>query len=126
MEDDARVLEMNWIFLARLMMLHCLIPSPPYFVGRKTRALLIFDNIWSLLSNAGRVGLCIESICLLLLLLLFILHTIPNGGTFLCGFFDTKCCYFVTTCCFFNYDVICCFFNTKCCFFYPNWAVELY
>ena len=63
MEDDARVLEMNWIFLARLMMLHCLIPSPPYFVGRNTRALLIFDNIWSLLSNAGRVGLCIESIC---------------------------------------------------------------
>ena len=40
MEDDARVLEMNWIFLARLMMLHCLRLSPPYFIGRNTKALI--------------------------------------------------------------------------------------
>ena len=63
MEDDAKVLERNWICLARLTMLHCVSPIPPNFVGRNTRALLIFDDIWSLPSNAPRVGLCIESIC---------------------------------------------------------------
>ena len=63
MKDDDRVLETNWICLVRLIMLHCLSPTPPNFVSRNTRALLIVDDIWSLLSNAHKVGLCIESIC---------------------------------------------------------------
>ena len=43
MEDDERVLETNWIYLARLMMLHCFSP-PPYFVVANTRSLPIFDD----------------------------------------------------------------------------------
>ena len=62
MEDDDRVVDTNWICLARLMMLHCLSPTPPYFVGRNTIALCIFDNIFNLPRNAVRVGLCIKSI----------------------------------------------------------------
>ena len=62
MEDDDIVLETNWIYPARLMMLHCLSPTPPYFVSRNTSALLILDDIWSLLSIAHRVGLCIECV----------------------------------------------------------------
>ena len=63
MEDDDRVFDTNWICLARWMMLYCLSPAPPYFVGRNTSALLIFDNIFNLPSSAHRVGLCIKSIC---------------------------------------------------------------
>ena len=62
MKDDDRLLEMNWICLARLMMLHCWSPIPPYFVSRNTRYLLIFDNIFNLPSNAHMVGLCIKYI----------------------------------------------------------------
>ena len=63
MEDDDRVVDTNWICLARMMMLHCLSPTPTYFVSRNTSALLIFDNIFSLPSNAHRLGLCTKSIC---------------------------------------------------------------
>ena len=63
MENDDRVFDTYWICVARLMMLHCLSPTPPYFVGTNTSPLLIFDDIYNMRSNAHRVGLCIRSIC---------------------------------------------------------------
>ena len=62
-DDDNRVVDTSCINLARLMMLRCLRPTPPYFVSRNTSARLIFDDTFSLPNNAHRVELCIKSIC---------------------------------------------------------------
>ena len=39
MDSDDRVVDANWIYLARLMMRHCLSPTPSYFVSSNTIAL---------------------------------------------------------------------------------------
>ena len=55
MEDYDRVLEMDWICLVRLMMLHCLSPTTPNFASRNTSALLILDDIWILPSSQRKL-----------------------------------------------------------------------